>query len=80
VIANSCMLFSMLALTFGSVIESASPVWTKPGDMLVPVLKTGRLRWTLAGAERPAVTDDGAAGDLSGAARPAPLKEDYRHA
>ncbi len=44
-----------------------------------PVLKTGRLRWTLAGAERPAITDDGAAGDLSAAARPAPLK-DYRHA
>jgi hypothetical protein len=50
----------------------------RPADRR-PVLKTGRLRWTLAGAERPAITDDGAAGDLSAAARPAPLK-DHRHA
>jgi hypothetical protein len=41
---------------------------------------TGRLRWTLAGAERLAITDAGAAGGLSAAARPVPLKEDYRHA
>jgi hypothetical protein len=52
--------------------------WTGRADCR-PVLKTGRLRWTLAGAERPAITDDGAAGDLSAAARPAPLK-DHRHA
>ena len=32
------------------------------------------------GGERPAITGDGVAGDLSAAARPAPLKEDYRHA
>ena len=59
------------------VVQSLA--WTGRADCR-PVLKTGRLRWTLAGAERPAITDDGAAGGLSAAARPAALKEDYRHA
>jgi hypothetical protein len=59
--------------------RGAEPRVGRPADRR-PVLKTGRLRWTLAGAERLAITDDGAAGGLSAAARPVPLKEDYRHA
>ena len=59
--------------------RGAEPRLGRPADRR-PVLKTGRLRWTLAGAERPAITDDGAAGEVSAAARPAALKEDDRHA
>ena len=61
----------------GRVVQGLA--WAGGADRR-PVLKIGRLRWTLVGAERPALTDDGAAGDLSTAARPAALKEDDCHA